>query len=188
MSCAATPWRPPTAEPTWATEHLRTLTATTTRELAGDKQRDFPQNSQKVSSVGHLLNTFSNSRISPGNFCKSILGISSVHRYFCETLLDYEDPCPSKEQLRSKILSRLTKEGSTADEPANIALSDYSSLSSADLSLTDDEHEIGQSGVMKSSLNIYLSYKNTSVLLRFVRCPKAYAKAQVSPREEQVVR
>jgi hypothetical protein len=35
-----------------------------------------------------------------------------------------------KEQLRNKIVSRLVKEGSNADEPANIALSDYSSLSS----------------------------------------------------------
>ena len=49
-------------------------------------------------------------------------------RYFCETLLDFYDPCPVKEELRLKIVGRLIKEGSNADEPANIALSDYSSL------------------------------------------------------------
>lgn len=40
-----------------------------------------------------------------------------------------------------KIISRLIKEGSTADEPSNIALTDYSSLSSADLSSTCDEDD-----------------------------------------------
>ena len=54
----------------------------------------------------------------------------SVGGYFCETLLDFYDPSPPKEQLRSKILSRLLCEESSAVEPANIALSDYSSLSS----------------------------------------------------------
>lgn len=49
-----------------------------------------------------------------------------IGRYFCETLQDFYDPCPVNEQLRAKILGRLTKEGSTANEPANIALSDYS--------------------------------------------------------------
>ena len=70
-----------------------------------------------------------------GNF------LSFYSRYFCETLLDYQDPCPVKEQLRAKILHRLTKEGSTADEPANIALSDYSSLSSAEMTSESEEEE-----------------------------------------------
>ena len=56
--------------------------------------------------------------------------IMTILWYFCETLLDFHDPCVNKEQLRNKIVSRLLKEGSNADEPANIALSDYSSLSS----------------------------------------------------------
>ena len=60
-------------------------------------------------------------------------------RYFCETLLDFHDPCPVKEQLRNKIVGRLLKEGSNADEPANIALSDYSSLSSGCESSSCDE-------------------------------------------------
>ena len=60
--------------------------------------------------------------------------------------MDFQDPCPVKEQLRTKIIGRLLKEGSNAEEPANIALSDYSSLSSgADNSssdcCTDDEDE-----------------------------------------------
>ena len=29
-----------------------------------------------------------------------------VGRYFCETLLDHQDPCPLKEALRLKILTR----------------------------------------------------------------------------------
>ena len=60
-------------------------------------------------------------------------------RYFCETMLDFQDPCPVKDALRMKIITRLLKEGSNADEPANIALSDYSSLSSgADNSSSDN--------------------------------------------------
>ncbi len=44
-----------------------------------------------------------------------------------------------KEQLRDKIHIRLKQEGSSADEPSNIALSDYSSLSSADMSSSEGE-------------------------------------------------
>ena len=52
---------------------------------------------------------------------------------------DFQDPCPVNEQLRAKIVSRLIKEGSNANEPANIALSDYSSLSSGADTNDDDE-------------------------------------------------
>ncbi|XP_073832565.1 nna1 carboxypeptidase isoform X10 [Musca autumnalis] len=48
-------------------------------------------------------------------------------RAFCETLLDYCDDNPNKESLRLKIIERLLKEGSSAEEPINIPLSDYSS-------------------------------------------------------------
>ncbi|XP_058978077.1 cytosolic carboxypeptidase Nna1 isoform X3 [Musca domestica] len=48
-------------------------------------------------------------------------------RAFCETLLDYCDDNPNKECLRLKIIERLLKEGSSAEEPINIPLSDYSS-------------------------------------------------------------
>lgn len=61
-----------------------------------------------------------------------------IGRYFCETLQDFQDPCPVNEQLRVKIAARLLKEGSSATDPANIALSDYSSLSSGN---DDDENE-----------------------------------------------
>lgn len=50
----------------------------------------------------------------------------SLGRTFCETLLDFYDEDPSKERLRTKIVTRLLKEGSNADEPTNIDLSDYS--------------------------------------------------------------
>ncbi|XP_072756013.1 cytosolic carboxypeptidase 3 isoform X2 [Anoplolepis gracilipes] len=46
---------------------------------------------------------------------------------FCETLLDFSDQDPMKEKLRNKIIARLTKEGSSAEEPTNIDLTDYSS-------------------------------------------------------------
>ncbi|XP_026491782.2 cytosolic carboxypeptidase 2 [Vanessa tameamea] len=51
----------------------------------------------------------------------------SLGRTYCETLLDFYDEDPSKERLRTKIVTRLLKEGSNADEPTNIDLSDYSS-------------------------------------------------------------
>ena len=49
-----------------------------------------------------------------------------------------QDPCPLKDAIRLKILTRLTKEGSSAGEPANIPMTDYSSLSSAGLTSADE--------------------------------------------------
>ncbi|KAF9824206.1 hypothetical protein SFRURICE_019886 [Spodoptera frugiperda] len=57
----------------------------------------------------------------------SVQDYESLGRTFCETLLDFCDEDPSKERLRTKIVTRLLKEGSNADEPTNIDLSDYSS-------------------------------------------------------------
>ncbi|KAJ0179424.1 hypothetical protein K1T71_005136 [Dendrolimus kikuchii] len=57
----------------------------------------------------------------------SVQDYESLGRTFCETLLDFYDEDPSKEKLRTKIVTRLLKEGSNADEPTNIDLSDYSS-------------------------------------------------------------
>ncbi|XP_063374604.1 cytosolic carboxypeptidase 2 isoform X1 [Cydia amplana] len=57
----------------------------------------------------------------------SVQDYESLGRTFCETLLDFYDENPSKERLRTKIVTRLLKEGSNADEPTNIDLSDYSS-------------------------------------------------------------
>ncbi|XP_035741416.1 cytosolic carboxypeptidase 2-like [Vespa mandarinia] len=50
-----------------------------------------------------------------------------IGKAFCETLLDFSDQDPAKEKLRTKILMRLIKEGSNAEEPINIDLTDYSS-------------------------------------------------------------
>ncbi|XP_036145317.1 cytosolic carboxypeptidase 2 [Monomorium pharaonis] len=50
-----------------------------------------------------------------------------IGKAFCETLLDFSDQDPMKERLRNKIIARLTKEGSNAEEPTNIDLTDYSS-------------------------------------------------------------
>jgi hypothetical protein len=61
----------------------------------------------------------------------------NMGRYFCETLLDFNDPSPPKEQLRYKILLGLLRQKSLATEPNNIRLSDYSSLSSSDNDYTD---------------------------------------------------
>uniref|UniRef100_A0A8D8LG76 Cytosolic carboxypeptidase NnaD n=2 Tax=Cacopsylla melanoneura TaxID=428564 RepID=A0A8D8LG76_9HEMI len=67
-----------------------------------------------------------------------------IGRAFCETLLDFCDEEPSKERLRCKIINRLLKEGSSADEPTNIELSDYSSdegdSSSEDEACKDEDH------------------------------------------------
>ncbi|XP_030246169.1 uncharacterized protein LOC108655510 isoform X4 [Drosophila navojoa] len=68
-------------------------------------------------------------------------------RAFCETLLDYCDENPNKilnllkqqERLRSKIIERLMREGSSADEPLNIPLSDYSSDDGNCSSSSDNE-------------------------------------------------
>ncbi|XP_062140412.1 cytosolic carboxypeptidase Nna1 isoform X7 [Drosophila sulfurigaster albostrigata] len=76
-------------------------------------------------------------------------------RAFCETLLDYCDENPNKilnllkqqERLRSKIIERLMREGSSADEPLNIPLSDYSSDEGNCSSSSDNEgkHSIAAS-------------------------------------------
>ncbi|XP_076642435.1 uncharacterized protein LOC143353191 [Halictus rubicundus] len=50
-----------------------------------------------------------------------------IGKVFCETLLDFFDQDPIKERLRNKIIGRLMKEGSSAEEPTNIDLTDYSS-------------------------------------------------------------
>ncbi|KOC68890.1 Cytosolic carboxypeptidase NnaD [Habropoda laboriosa] len=50
-----------------------------------------------------------------------------IGKVFCETLLDFFDTDPVKERLRNKIVARLMKEGSSAEEPTNIDLTDYSS-------------------------------------------------------------
>ncbi|XP_017763327.1 PREDICTED: cytosolic carboxypeptidase 2-like [Eufriesea mexicana] len=50
-----------------------------------------------------------------------------IGKVFCETLLDFFDPDPVKERLRNKIIARLMKGGSSAEEPTNIDLTDYSS-------------------------------------------------------------
>ena len=88
-------------------------------------------NTEDYEGVGRSVSQLSNVR-------RNSFVVSVCSRYFCETLLDHQDPCPLKDALRLKILTRLTREGSTADEPANIALSDYSSLSSAELSTTEE--------------------------------------------------
>ena len=62
----------------------------------------------------------------------------SLGRYFCETLHDLYDPDPPMDGIRCTILQRLVKEESNANEPVNIALSDYSSLSSSGASDSDE--------------------------------------------------
>ncbi|CAL1675295.1 unnamed protein product [Lasius platythorax] len=57
----------------------------------------------------------------------SIQDYEQIGKAFCETLLDFSDQDPMKEKLRNKIVARLTKEGSSAEEPTNIDLTDYSS-------------------------------------------------------------
>ena len=61
----------------------------------------------------------------------------NVGRYFCETLLDFNDPSPPKEQLRYKILLRLLRDKSSATLPSNVILSEYSSISSSEGDYTE---------------------------------------------------
>ncbi|XP_059479393.1 cytosolic carboxypeptidase 2-like [Neocloeon triangulifer] len=78
----------------------------------------------------------------------SMADFEGMGRCFCETLLDFCDDEPSKERLRAKIVDRLVKEGSSADEPLNINLSDYSSANSdeGDTSSASDEDNEVQGG------------------------------------------
>ncbi|XP_076028749.1 cytosolic carboxypeptidase 3-like isoform X2 [Oratosquilla oratoria] len=59
----------------------------------------------------------------------NILDFLTMGRQFCETLLEYFDPEPGKEKLRNKLLSRLIKKGSSADEPAAVDMSETNSSS-----------------------------------------------------------
>ncbi|XP_056640124.1 cytosolic carboxypeptidase Nna1-like isoform X7 [Diorhabda sublineata] len=68
----------------------------------------------------------------------SIQDFEQMGKTFCQTLLDFYDEDPKKEKLRVKIVERLTKEGSNAEEPMNIKLSDYSS-DDGDTSNSSDE-------------------------------------------------
>ncbi|XP_060530938.1 cytosolic carboxypeptidase Nna1-like isoform X2 [Cylas formicarius] len=61
-----------------------------------------------------------------------------IGKSFCQTLLDFYDEDPKKEKLRTKIVDRLAKEGSNADEPTNIPLSDYSSDGGESCSSSDE--------------------------------------------------
>ncbi|CAH1104048.1 unnamed protein product [Psylliodes chrysocephalus] len=84
----------------------------------------------------------------------TIQDYEQMGKTFCQTLLDFYDEDPKKvpsrtfdqtfilaifiEKLRMKIVERLMKEGSNADEPMNIKLSDYSS-DDGDTSNSSDE-------------------------------------------------
>uniref|UniRef100_A0A6P7FPX0 Cytosolic carboxypeptidase 2-like isoform X2 n=1 Tax=Diabrotica virgifera virgifera TaxID=50390 RepID=A0A6P7FPX0_DIAVI len=68
----------------------------------------------------------------------SIQDLEQMGKTFCQTLLDFYDEDPKKEKLRVKIVERLVKEGSNAEEPTNIKLSDYSS-DDGDTSNSSDE-------------------------------------------------
>ncbi|CAB3370016.1 Hypothetical predicted protein [Cloeon dipterum] len=72
----------------------------------------------------------------------SMSDFEGLGRCFCETLLDFCDDEPSKERLRAKIIDRLLKEGSSADEPLNINLSDYSSDEGDTSSASDEDNEV----------------------------------------------
>ncbi|XP_024940729.1 cytosolic carboxypeptidase 2 [Cephus cinctus] len=65
-----------------------------------------------------------------------------IGKAFCETLLDFSDDDPTKERLRNKIIARLMKEGSSADEPTNINLTDYSSDEGDTSDSTSDEGKL----------------------------------------------
>lgn len=73
----------------------------------------------EASFGGSVLGTRAESHFSTQDY-------EQAGKAFCQTLLDFYDDGPFKEKLRMKILTRLMREGSNADEPTNIKLSDYS--------------------------------------------------------------
>lgn len=73
----------------------------------------------EASFGGSLLGTRAESHFAAQDY-------EQAGKAFCQTLLDFYDEGQFKEKLRMKILTRLLKEGSKADEPTNIKLSDYS--------------------------------------------------------------
>ncbi|XP_030766572.1 cytosolic carboxypeptidase Nna1-like isoform X2 [Sitophilus oryzae] len=85
----------------------------------------------EASFAGSILGARTDTHFSTQDF-------EQMGKSFCQTLLDFYDEDPRKERLRTKIIERLTKEGSNADEPTNIPLSDYSS-DEGDTSSSSDE-------------------------------------------------
>ena len=83
----------------------------------------------------------------------------SLGRYSCETLHDLYDPDPPMDNLRCTILQRLVKE-SNANDPVNIALSDYSSLSSSGAS--DSEESVTEIDGTERSLSLNLTISPAS--------------------------
>ncbi|CAG7730303.1 unnamed protein product [Allacma fusca] len=65
----------------------------------------------------------------------------AMGRHFCETLLDYSDNSSEKERLRDRIIQKLLEQGSSADEPLNVPISDYSSLSHSESDDSGDDAE-----------------------------------------------
>ncbi|CAH1973715.1 unnamed protein product [Acanthoscelides obtectus] len=101
----------------------------------------------------------------------STLDFEQMGKSFCQTLLDFYDEDPKKERLRTKIIERLSQEGSNADEPTNIRLSDYSSdegdtSSSSDEVGRDDDTPVPSgpppSPIVKATLKLSLSDKETN--------------------------
>nr|XP_031827253.1 cytosolic carboxypeptidase 2 [Nomia melanderi] len=84
----------------------------------------------EASMGGSIIGSRSGSHFSAQDF-------EQIGRVFCETLLDFFDQDPIKERLRNKIIGRLMKEGSSAEEPTNIELTDYSS-DEGDTSISSD--------------------------------------------------
>ena len=106
--------------PIWVQELSHILQQMIMKEWEGEPECRINYKLSLVVLYIYIYNYYTNACITLAPF------YNLHHRYFCETLQDYQDPCPVNEQLRAKIVGRLIKEGSNANDPANIALSDYS--------------------------------------------------------------
>ncbi|XP_076686785.1 cytosolic carboxypeptidase 2 [Andrena cerasifolii] len=106
-----------------------------------------------------------------------------IGKVFCETLLDFFDQDPVKERLRSKIIGRLMKEGSSAEEPTNIDLTDYSS----DEGDTSDSSISEKEGIEFAQGSWSCDIRDSTVSPEYI-CPPPPTPTFVPPRSFELAK
>ncbi|XP_033217220.1 cytosolic carboxypeptidase 2-like isoform X2 [Belonocnema kinseyi] len=113
-----------------------------------------------------------------------------IGKSFCETLLDFSDDCPTKERLRNKIIARLLKEGSSADVPTNINLTDYSSDEGVTSDSSSEEGIIESMDVIQQSDDNFqfLSVPPPSPLEEWPRTTEKLRKSRKRNQRKALIR